>query len=308
MTVPGLEVLLAAFRGWREDRAGSMGAAVAYYTVISLAPILLLVIAIAGLIFGPKAAQGALVGDLRDLMGQDGAVALQQMIQHASTGSAGPVAAVIGGVALLLAATAVLAELQASLNHIWKVHPGLGSRRLLRVVKHRLLCLVIILASGLLLTASLAASAAITAVGYYLHQEHLALEIVLKAMHLVVSFGVTTLLFAIILKILPAPKIEWRDVWVGAGVTGILFGIGKHLIGLYIGQRGVMSVYGAAGALVVVLLWVYYSTQILLFGAELTKACTDRRKAREAKDAASREGQAPSNDMAAQTVARARPG
>ena len=280
----GLDILKAALRGWSEDRAASMGAAVAYYTVFSLAPILLLVIAVAGLVFGARAAQGALADELRNLMGQDGAAALEAMIKRAGAGAAGPIATVIGASTLLVAATAVLAELQAALNVIWKVRrrPGIGLKALAR---HRLLCLALILASGILVTASLAASAAITAFGDYLGALHLALPLVLRALHLVLSFAVTTVLFAMILKILPDARIEWRDVWVGAGATALLFGAGKYLIGLYIGSRHIASVYGAAGAFAIVLVWVYYSTQILLFGAEVTKASADHRRARAARRA-----------------------
>ena len=277
VTVPGLNTVKAAMRGWSEDRAASMGAAVAYYAVFSFAPLLLLIIAIAGLIFGAKAAEGGLVADLQDLLGPQGAATLEAAIRQAGAGAAGPVAAVVGLATLAFAATAVLAELQAALNVIWHVRAraglktGIGS-----LVKHRLLCLGLILATGVLLTASLAASAALTAFGRDLRGYHL--DLVLRLLHLALSFGISTALFAMILKILPDARIEWADVWVGAAVTSLLFTGGKYLIGLYIGSRSGASVYGAAGALVGILLWVYYSTQILLFGAEITKACADRRK------------------------------
>jgi membrane protein len=284
LAIEVFEVAKGAVRGWTADRAPSMGAAIAYYTVFSMAPILLLVIAIAGIIFGDKAAQGALVDNLRDVMGTEGAQALEALIKHAAIGAAGPIATLVGLATMIVAATAVLAELQAALKVIWKVEPKPG-RKIMIAVKYRLLCLAIILAGGLLLAASLAASTAITAFSGYLASAHVALPRILGALSVVVTLATTTVLFGMIFKILPDAPIEWRDVWAGAVLTSVLFAVGKHLLSLYIGGKHVTSVYGAAGALVVVLLWVYYSTQILLFGAEITRAHAERRKLREAKRA-----------------------
>lgn len=277
--IDAFEIAKVALRGWIADRAASMGAAIAYYTVFSMAPILLLVIAVAGIVFGDKAAAGALVENLTDVMGKDGAQALEALVKHAAIGASGPIATLVGIVTMLVAATAVLAELQTALKVIWKDTPKPG-RQIIAAVKHRLLCLAIIVASGALLAASLAASTAITAFSGYLAAAHVALPHVLGVINVALTLAVTTVLFGMIFKVLPDAPIRWGDVWVGAALTSVLFAVGKHLLSLYIGGKNVTSVYGAAGALVIVLLWVYYSTQILLFGAEIAKAYAERRKAR----------------------------
>lgn len=282
LAVEIFEVARGAARGWMEDRAASMGAAIAYYTVFSIAPILLLVIAIAGLAFGDQAAAGALVDNLSDLIGAEGAQALQALIKQAAVGAAGPIATVVSLSTMALAATAVLAELQSALKIVWKVQARPG-RKIVIAIKHRLLCLAIILGCGVLLGASLATSTAINILSEYLTAVHAALPYILGALNVGVTIAMTTVLFGMIFKILPDAPIEWRDVWSGAAVTAVLFTVGKHLLSLYIGGKNVASVYGAAGALVIILLWVYYSTQILLFGAEITKAHTERRRYREAK-------------------------
>ena len=291
LAVETFEVARAAVRGWAQDRAASMGAAIAYYTVFSIAPILLLIIAVAGLLFGDKAAQGALVHSLSDVIGADGAQALESLIKHAAVGAAGPIATVVSLSTMAVAATAVLAELQSALKVVWKVEAKPG-RKIVIAIKHRLLCLGIILASGILLAASLAASTAITILSSYLSAVHGALPYVVGAFNVGMTLAMTTVLFGMIFKILPDAPIEWRDVWAGAAVTSVLFAVGKHLLSLYIGGKNVTSVYGAAGALVVVLLWVYYSTQILLLGAEITRAYAERRRLR-----ASRQTVAPRAPM-----------
>jgi membrane protein len=279
LAVEVFEVARAAVRGWTQDRAASMGAAIAYYTVFSIAPILLLIIAVAGLLFGDQAAQGALVHSLSDVIGADGAQALESLIKHAAVGAAGPIATVVSLSTMAVAATAVLAELQSALKVVWKVQAKPG-RKIVIAIKHRLLCLGIILASGILLAASLAASTAITILSSHLSAVHSALPYVVGAFNVGTTLAMTTVLFGMIFKILPDAPIEWRDVWAGAAVTSVLFAVGKHLLSLYIGGKNVTSVYGAAGALVVVLLWVYYSTQILLLGAEITRAYAERRRLR----------------------------
>ena len=273
------EVVRGAVRGWLEDRAASMGAAIAYYTVFSIAPILLLVIAIAGLAFGDQVAAGALVGNLADVMGAEGAQALQALIRQAAVGAAGPIATVVSLSTMALAATAVLAELQSALKIVWKVQARPG-RKIVTAIRHRLLCLAIILGCGALLGASLATSTAINVLSEYLTGVHAALPYILGVLNVCVTLATTTVLFGMIFKILPDAPIEWRDVWSGAAFTAVLFTVGKHLLSLYIGGKNVASVYGAAGALVIILLWVYYSAQILLFGAEITKAHAQRRKIR----------------------------
>jgi membrane protein len=268
----------AAGTAWLADRAPSMGAAMAYYMVFSLAPVLILVIAVAGLVFGQAAAQGAIVEQLGDLMGVEGAAALQAMIVSAGHKRAGIIATLIGTGALLVASTAVFVELQAALNVIWKVARR-PRRALIAVVREQLLSLSLILALGFLLLVSLVLSAALSAFGHYLDGVFPGLPLMLRILHLALSFGMMSVLFGMIFKILPDTPVAWQDVWVGAMTTALLFSIGKYLIGLYIGSSNVASTYGAAGALVIILLWIYYSAQILLFGAEFTKACADRRLA-----------------------------
>jgi len=271
-------VLRSAFDAWLADRAPTMGAAIAFYTTFSLAPILLLVIAIAGVVFGERAARGALFDELRDILGADGARAVEAMIKNAYLGEAGPITTALGVAALIATSTGVLTELQAALNVIWKVRgrPGIS---VWHWARRRLLCLAIILVGGALLTAALAASAVIHVLTGYLSEHQLITPLMLEVINLSVTLMMTVVLFAMIFKILPDASVRWREVWLGATITALLFMIGRHFIGLYIGSKHVVSIYGAAGALGIILIWVYYSTQILLFGAEITKAYADRIKA-----------------------------
>jgi membrane protein len=262
--------------GWLADRAPSMGAALAYYMVFSLAPMLLLVIAVAGLAFGEAAAKGAIVAQLGDVMGKDGAAMLEALIRGASRKSAGLVATFIGSATLLLAATAVFGELQAAFNVIWKVGQN-KHRRLTGLLRARLLSLSLIVAIGFLLLVSLVLSATLSAFGHYLDGIFPGLHAIVRVLHLTLSLGITTALFAMMYKILPDTQVAWQDVWHGAVMTAFLFTGGKYLISLYIGSSHVASTYGAAGAFVVVLLWIYYSAQIVLFGAEFARACAEHR-------------------------------
>ncbi|HET7595404.1 MAG TPA: YihY/virulence factor BrkB family protein [Burkholderiales bacterium] len=253
------------------DRCLTMGAAIAYYTVFSLAPMLILVIATAGLAFGQEAARGAIVRQFAGLMGREGAAALQAMIESASNTGAGIVATVIGVVTLLLAATGAFAEMQAALNVIWKAEPP-KVNAVWGLIRQRLLSLSLILAIGFLSLVSLVISTALAAFGDYLTGALPGFEVILQALNFVVSFLVIAALFAMIFKLLPDATIAWRDVRFGALVTTLLFTVGKFLISLYIGSSSVASSYGAAGAFVIILLWIYYSAQIFLFGAEITRA------------------------------------
>jgi membrane protein len=271
---------------WLDDRAPTMGAAIAYYTVFSLAPLLFMVIAVAGLVFGRQAAEGALFGELADLVGPESAVAVQAILRSASGTWSGIFATAVGIGTLIIAATAVLGELQSALNLIWKVPPytGLG---LWHFIRSRLVSLSLILAIGFLLLVSLAMSTALTAFSDYLDRILPGLATILRIVHLVLSFIFTTVLFAMIFKILPDKGVKWEEVWLGAAVAALLFTAGKHLISLYIGSSNITSTYGAAAALIIILVWVYYSVQILLLGAEFAKAYTDQRQAlREAQRAA----------------------
>nr|WP_267133561.1 YihY/virulence factor BrkB family protein [Skermanella rosea] len=264
-------VLVTAFNGWLEDRAASMGAAIAFYTLFSMAPMLLLIIAITGLAFGPEAAQGALMGQLQGMMGREGAAALQAMIASAGKPVSGTIATAVAVVTLIVGATTVFAELQSSLNVIWKAQPPTGSS-VVWLVKVRLLSLSLIGAIGFLLLVSLVVSAALAALSDYLAGIMPGLDLLMQVANLVISLAVVTTLFAMIYKMLPDARIPWRDVWFGAFITAVMFSIGKLLISLYLGSSNIASAYGAAGALVIVLMWVYYSAQIFLFGAEITWA------------------------------------
>lgn len=264
--------LAAAVDGWIADRAPSMGAAISYYTLFSLAPILILVIAIAGLAFGQDAAEGAIEAQLHDLVGETAARAVQGMIASAADTGAGIVATLIGLATLLIGATTVFGELQASLNVIWKARPDVRRTGLWNLVRQRLLSLSMVLGIGFILMVSLVVNALIAALADYLAGLLPGLDVVVQALNFALSFGAFAVLFAMIYKVLPDTTVAWRDVWVGAAMTALLFTVGRFAISLYIGSSRVATSYGAAGAVVILLVWVYYSAQIFLFGAELTKA------------------------------------
>ena len=257
-----------------EDEALTRGAAIAFYTVTSIAPVLLIVIAIAGLAFGQDAARNAITAQLGDLMGEQTAQVLQTAVASAANKPAGIMATIIGVVTLLVTASGVFGEMQTALNVIWKVKPqGTTTSRLIRA---RAASLGLVASLGFLLMVSLVVSTALTAFGNYLDAIIPFGKIVLTILNVVVSLVLICFLFAAIYKVLPDRSLEWRDVVVGAVVTGILFTIGKALISWYIGSSAVASSFGAAGGLIVLLLWVYYSVQTFLLGAELTKAFANR--------------------------------
>ena len=266
-----------AVYSWLDDRAPTMGAAIAYYTVFSLAPMLVIVIAIAGLAFGRQAAEGALFDGLADLVGPESAGAVQAMLRSASSTRTGILATVVGFGTLIIGATAVFSELQSALNVIWKapVRGGVGVSHLL---KSRLLSLSVVLVIGFLLLVSLVISTALAAFSDYLDSILPGLATVLHIIHLTVSFSFTTVLFAMMFKILPDNPVEWNEVWLGGAVAALLFTVGKHLISFYIGSSNMASTYGAAGALIIVLVWVFYSAQIFLLGAEFAKAYSDQKR------------------------------
>lgn len=255
--------------GFLADEALTRGAAIAYYTIFSIAPLLIIVIAIAGLAFGRDAAEGAVVGQLSGLMGEQSATVLQSMITSANNWGSGLLATIIGLVTLLLTATGAFAEIQSALNAIWKAAP---SANLSAIVRARLLSLGLVVTLGFLMLVSLVVSAALAALGSYLDYLVPGGQILIAVANFVLSLAIISTLFAAIYKILPDKPISWRDVGVGAVATAILFVLGKSLIGFYIGSSGVASSYGAAGALLIILLWVYYSAQVFLLGAEFTKA------------------------------------
>jgi membrane protein len=253
-----------------DDEALRRGAAIAFYAVTSIAPVLLIVIAIAGLAFGQDAAENAIKGQLSALMGEQTADVVQTAVANASGKSSGILATLIGIATLIATASGVFGEMQSALNAIWKVQPS--GTTLSRLVRARAASLGLVAALGFLLMISLVVSAGLTAFGNYLNSLFPFGALVLSILNVVVSLLLISLLFAAIYKVLP--DLQWRDVILGAVVTAVLFTIGKALIGWYIGSSAVASSYGAAGALIVLLLWVYYSAQIFLLGAEFTKVFT----------------------------------
>jgi membrane protein len=259
----------------------SLGASIAYYTVFSLAPMLLAVIAVAGLVFGREAAQAALVEEISALAGPNAAEAIRSMLASASDFGSGVIGTVVGVVTFLVLATGALFELQDDLNIIFRVERAAPSG-VLAFLRTRLFSLALIVAIGFLLLVSLVIDAALTAAGQYVAG---AWPLLLRAVNHVVSLAATTALFALMFKLLPAANLAWREVGVGAFVTAILFTLGKLAIGYYLGKSDLASTYGAAASIITILLWIYYSSQILLFGAEFTRAYAARRGARRAPTA-----------------------
>jgi len=256
-------------KAWNDFSASRKGAALAYYTVFSLAPILIIAIAVAGLFFGEEAARGEIVSQAGGLLGRDAARAVQTMIENAAKPEAGISATIIGLVTLLVGATTALAELKSDLDEVWGVPPDRRSG-FWYMIRTRVLSFGLILSLGFLLLVSLALSAVLAALAKTWGGND-ATSIVLQLLNFVVSFGLVTTLFAMIYKLLPSFKIAWHDVIIGAIVTAMLFNIGKFLIGMYLGNSAIASSYGAAGSVILLLVWVYYSTQIFLFGAEFTR-------------------------------------
>jgi membrane protein len=255
---------------WLDDYAPSMGAALAYYTVFSIAPLLLIVISTAGLVFGEEAVRGEIFGQLRGLMGDQGAAAVEGLLASVSEPEEGTAGAVVGTVLLLIGATTVFGELQNAFDRIWQA-PGKDKEGgIWGLIRGRLLSFGMILGIGFLLMVSLVFNAAVAALGKWWGGFFSDLEILVTTVNFIVSFILTTAVFAMLYKFMPRVKIQWKDVWAGAAVTALLFTIGKFLIGLYIGKSAVTSGFGAAGSLVVVLVWVYYSAQIFLLGVEFT--------------------------------------
>ncbi len=252
-----------------EDNALSRGASMAFYAVTSLAPILLIIVAIAGLVFGEDAARNALSGQFQALMGQQSAELLQSAIQNAGKKSSGIFATLVGIVTLIVTASGVFGEMQSALNTIWKVNPQ--GTTVSRLIRARAASLGLVGALGFLLLVSLVASAGISALGDYVNEMLPFGTLILSVLNTVISFILIAVLFAAIYKILPDRKLEWGDVIIGALATSFLFTIGKSLIGWYLGTSAVASTYGAAGALIIILLWIYYSSQIFLLGAEFTQ-------------------------------------
>ncbi len=263
-------LLKSVFSSWSADYAPSMGAALAYYTMFSIAPLLLIVISVAGLIFGEEAAHGQIFHQLEGLMGGEGAQAVQGLLENANKPKQGIVSTIVGGVLLLVGATTVFGELQSALDRIWRAPERDKISGIWSLLRTRLLSFGLILGLGFLMMVSLIFSAALAALSGWWGPVFGEWETVAHLFNQLISFAFTTVIFAMIYKFMPRVKIEWHDVWRGALVTAFMFTVGKFLISLYIGKAGVSSSFGAAGSLVILLVWVYYSAQIFLLGAEFT--------------------------------------
>ncbi|TLD40211.1 MAG: Ribonuclease BN [Candidatus Jettenia ecosi] len=263
------------FSEFSEDKASRLAAAMAYYAVFSLAPLLIIAIAIIGFVFGKEAAQGKIVEQMQGLVGESGAKVMQSMIEATSKPKSGLIATVLGVAALMFGAGRLFAQLQDALNTIWEVVPKPG-RDIMSMVRERFLSLTLVLGTGFLLLVSLILTAGLESFGNYLVGILPGLDYILQILNLVVSFAVITLLFAMIFKLLPDVKIAWNDVWIGAVMTTVLFIIGKYFIGLYLGRSSTTSAYGAAGSLIIILLWNYYAAMILLLGAEFAQVYANK--------------------------------
>ena len=266
----------SALRASWEDDVPRLGASLAYYTLFAIAPVLLVATAIAGLAFGPQAVRGEIVGQIDYLVGREGARAVQSLLEGASQRRTGYLATIVGSVTLVLAATGAFLELQTALNTIWRVKPNPTNATFTAFVMDRVRSFGLVVAIGFLLLVSLAVSAALAALGSWLERISPGMPLVWNVMNVLVSLVVITALFTLLYAFLPDVKLHGRDVVVGAFVTAILFTIGKQLIGFYLGQSTTASTYGAAGSVIVLLLWVYYSSQVVLVGAEFTRIYTQR--------------------------------
>ena len=264
-----------ALRAWWDDDAPRLGASVAYYTLFAIAPVLVVATAVAGMAFGEEAVRGEIIDQLDHLVGREGAAAIQSLLEGASQRRAGIIATVIGTITFVVAATGAFLELQTALNNIWRVKANPGAN-LKAFLIDRVRSLGLVVAIGFLLMVSLAMTAALAAFGTWLARGAPGLPIVWTIVNLVVSVLVATAMFALLFRYLPDVQLRWRDVTTGAFVTAVLFMLGQQLIGVYLGQSVVASSYGAAGAMMIVLLWVYYSCQILLLGAEFTRVYAER--------------------------------
>lgn len=269
------ELLKQTYTDWNEDKAPRLGAALAYYTVFSIAPLLVVVISIAGLVFGEEAVRGEISREIGRIVGSQAAQFIEAMLEGARKPTASIIATAVGIVTLILGAMGVFGQLQDALNTIWEVRPKPGLT-LLQTVKARLTPFVMLIGVSFLLLTSLLATAAIAALGNWMSSVLPLPEFVMQAVNLVIGFGIITVMFAMMFKILPDVEIQWHDVWIGAAVTAFLFLIGQLGLSWYVGKTAAESTYGAAGSLVAVLLWVYWTSQIFFFGAEFTQVYASR--------------------------------
>lgn len=258
------------FKEWNEDKVTRLAASLSYFTVFSLAPLLIVIIAVAGLIFGASVAQKQIVDQLQGLVGSDGAQLIDSLLNNARHVNTDILATIFGVAATVLGATGVVGELKDSLNTIWNVAPKPG-RGLFGTFFERLLSLGMVLGIGFMLLVSLVLSASLTAIGTSIRSYFVQWVIIAQILDLLLSFAAVTLLFAGLFKFLPDVHVAWRDVWVGSLVTALLFTLGKYAIGLYLGNSNIATPFGAAGSLVVLFVWIYYAAQILFLGAEITQ-------------------------------------
>jgi membrane protein len=269
-----IRMLKDSVAAWWNDQAPSKGAALAYYSMFSIAPLLYLIISIAGLVYGPEAVRGMIFEQIASLMGQNGAEAVQEMLANVSEPKTGAWSTALSVALLLFGASTVFGQLQSALDTIWRVPEEEKDKEkasgLWTFIRSRLLTFGMVLGLAFLVTISLVLSSALSAVGKWWGPLFGQWEAVAHALDLLVNFAVLTVVFAAIYKLMPRATIQWRDVWVGAGVTVVLFVIGKILIGLYLGKSDVGASFGAFGSLVIVMVWIYYSAQIFLLGAEFT--------------------------------------
>jgi len=266
-------VAYQAIAGWVEHNDSNMGAALAFYTMFAIAPILVIAVAVAGYVFGPHVAETQVLQQLSALLGDTGAKAIRDLLLSAHYSDQKGFAAIVGIITLLVGATSVFGELQYTLDRIWNTPPA-KAVVWWQIVRKRVLSIGLVLGVGFLLMVSLVVSAALTAVENFFDTFMTQWAVILPIIDLTLSFAMTTLLFAMIYKYIPRERLAWSDVWIGAAVTALLFTIGKFLIGLYLGKSSFNSAYGATGSLVILLLWIYYSAQIFLLGAEFTRVVT----------------------------------
>lgn len=269
------ELLKQTFADWNEDKVPRLGAALAFYTALSIAPLLVLSLRIAAAFFGDDAARGEIEHQMQSMIGEQGAEAVQAMLQSANQPEAGLVATILSLITLLFGASGVFGQLQDALNTIWEVKPKEG-RGVWGFVRDRFLSMAMVMGVAFLLLVSLVVSAALSFTGGYAFGWLSQFQIVSQILNVVLSLAVFTGLFAMMFKYIPDVKIDWKDVWLGAALTAVLFTVGKFAIGLYLGHSSLASSYGVAGSLIVVLVWVYYSAQIVFFGAEFTQAYANR--------------------------------
>lgn len=263
------------FTAWNEHEAQRLGAALAFYAILSIAPLVILVIAMVGLIFGHSTAQAHLLGQVDSMIGQQGSAAVKGMIEQGQKPAASAIASIIGIITLLFGASGVFAELRNDLNKMWDVTPQ-NEGGLWATIKQRLFSFGMVLSVGFLLLISLLINTILEALGKFFGGLLPMPQFVLEAVNFAISLAATAAMFALIYRYVPATRIAWRNIWIGAGMTALLFTLGKFLIGLYLGKAAVGSAYGAAGSLVVVVVWVYYSSMIFLFGAEFTHVLETR--------------------------------